>query len=208
MAEHIDKNRLNTDLRYRFEYLSKFLNFTKEDIISLNTLAPIIFPRISYIVETIYKKLYTYDIIQQYFIFRNDDFESFSSNETTNTSVISAQTDFRKDMLSMYLKRVFIQTEWNDTFLQFLSQIGEIHTESDHSIPTNVDYIHINALLGYLEHLLIDIIWNTENFDSKKKCLAIRAINKFFWIQNDLFTMHCGISIKQDPIPNIPLKKQ
>jgi hypothetical protein len=32
MAEHIDKTRLNTDLRYRFEYLSKFLNFTSNDI--------------------------------------------------------------------------------------------------------------------------------------------------------------------------------
>jgi len=178
MAEHIDKTRLNTDLRYRFEYLSKFLNFTKDDIISLNTLAAIIFPRIPFTIETVYKKLYTYDIIQQYFILRNDDFESFSSDEETNTSVISGQTDYRKDMLSMYLKRIFIQTEWNDRFLQFLSHIGEIYTESDHSIPTNVDYIHINALLGYLEHLLIEIIWNIEHFDLRK-----------------------------DPIPNIPSKK-
>jgi hypothetical protein len=208
MAEHIDRNRLNTDLRYRFEYLSKFLNFTKEDITSLNTLTSIIFPHIPFIVEKVYKKLYTYDIIKQYFILRNDDFESFSSNEETDENFISVQTDFRKDMLSIYLKRIFVQTEWNDTFLQFLSQIGEIHTESDHSIPTNVDYIHINALLGYLKHLLIDIIWSTEKFDPKKKCEAIRAINKFFRIQNDFFTMHNGISIKQDPIPDVPSKTQ
>jgi hypothetical protein len=208
MAEHIDKNRLTTDLRYRFEYLSKFLNFTKEDITMLNILAPIIFPHIPFIVESVYKKLYTYDIIQQYFILRNNDFKSFSSDEESNTGVISAQTDFRKDMLSMYLKRVLIQTEWNDIFLQFLSQIGEIHSESDHSIPTNVDYVHINALMGYLEHLLLDIIWNTECFDLKKKHAAIKAINKFFSIQNDFFTMHCGISIKQDSSPDNPMKEQ
>ena len=46
MSEHIDGNQLNTDLRYRFDYLSKFLNFTQDDIGILNALAPIIFPRI------------------------------------------------------------------------------------------------------------------------------------------------------------------
>jgi hypothetical protein len=69
MAEHIDKIRLTTDIRYRFEYLSKFLNFTKEDINMLNILAPIIFPRIPFIVESVYKKLYTYDIIQNILFF-------------------------------------------------------------------------------------------------------------------------------------------
>ncbi|CAF1038498.1 unnamed protein product [Rotaria sp. Silwood1] len=208
MAEHIDKNRLNNNLRYRFDYVSKFLNFTKEDIGILNTLAPIIFPRIPFIVETIYKKLYTFDITKKYFLIRNDDFDSFSSNDETNISVISAQTDFRKDMLSVYLKRILIQTEWNDLFLQYLSQIGEIHTESDHTEPTHIDYIHINSLFGYLEHILIDIIWNTDSLEKNKKCSGIRAINKVFWIQNDFFTMHYGISFKQDSIPNNSLKKQ
>jgi hypothetical protein len=111
-------------------------------------------------------------------------------------------------MLSVYLKRVLVQTEWNDTFLQFLYQIGEIHSESDHSVPTNVNYIHINALMGYLEHLLLDIIWNTESFDSKRKHAAIKAINKFFSIQNDFFTLHYGISIKLEPIDDSSPKKQ
>jgi hypothetical protein len=39
MTEHIDGSRLNEDLRYRFEYISKFLNFTNDDITALNTLA-------------------------------------------------------------------------------------------------------------------------------------------------------------------------
>ncbi len=59
MAEHIDKNRLKSNLRYRFEYVSKFLNFNQEDILLLNTLAPIIFPQIKFIVEAVYTKLFT-----------------------------------------------------------------------------------------------------------------------------------------------------
>ena len=32
MSEHIDSNRLQTDLRYRFDYLSKFVQFNDDDI--------------------------------------------------------------------------------------------------------------------------------------------------------------------------------
>ncbi|CAF4319904.1 unnamed protein product, partial [Adineta steineri] len=120
MAEHIDRTRLLTNLRYNFDYISRFLNFTKDDINTLNSLAPILFPRISYIVETVYKKLYSFDITKQYFVRRNDDFEVFSSNTESNATILSAQTDFRKDMLSIYLKHILIQSEWNDAFLQFL----------------------------------------------------------------------------------------
>jgi hypothetical protein len=202
MAEHIDKIHLNTNLRYRFDYLTKFLNFTKDDINILNLFAPILFPYIPFIVETVYKKLYSFDITKQFFILRNPDFESFSSNNKNDLSVISAQTDFRKDMLSVYLKSILIQSEWNDTFLQYLSQIGELHGNKSNFKTVNVDYIHINILLGYLEHLIIDTIWNIENIDFKNKSEGIKAINKVFWIQNNFFTMHYGKSLKDNSITN------
>jgi len=190
MAEHIDRTGLNTNLRYRFDYLSKFLNFTIDDIKTLNSLAPILFPHISFIVETVYKKLYSFDITKQFFIIRNQDFESFSSNEKNDFPVTSAQTEFHQDMLSVYLKRILIQSEWDDTFLQFLSHVGELHGNKKNLKTNNVDYIHINTLLGYLKHLIIDTIWNIENIDIRKKYAGIHAINKFFWIQNNFFTMH------------------
>ncbi|CAF2192742.1 unnamed protein product [Rotaria magnacalcarata] len=208
MAEHIDKTCLNNNLRYRFDYVSKFLNFTKEDIACLNVLAPMIFPRIPSLVEAVYKKINSFDITKQYFYMRSYNSESFPFNEDTDAAIISTKADFRKDMLSIYLKRVFIQTEWNDKFLQYLSQIGEIHTEFNHTESTHIDYTHVNALLGYLEHLLIDLLWNMENLDRPKKILSIRAVNKLFWIQNDFFTMHYGLTVKNDTIENIYSKEQ
>ena len=38
MAEHIDNQSVQSRLQSRFEYLSKFLNFTSDDIATLNTL--------------------------------------------------------------------------------------------------------------------------------------------------------------------------
>jgi hypothetical protein len=202
MAEHIDRTCLNTNLRYRFDYLSKFLNFTSDDINTLNSLAPILFPHIPFIVETVYKKLYSFDITKQFFIIRNQDFESFSSTKENDSTVISTQTEFRKEVLSIYLKRILIESEWNDTFLQFLSHIGEIHGNKKNFQGINVDYIHINMLLGYLENLIINTIWNIEEVEIKNKHRGIKAINKFFWIQNNFFTMHYGRSLKDDPIAN------
>jgi hypothetical protein len=190
MSEHIDEHQLNNDLRYRFDYLSKFLNFTSDDIAMLNAFAPILFPRIPVIADTVYRKLFSFDITKHYFLINNEGFEGFSSQKHGSLTIESAQITFRKDMLSMYLKRVLTQRDWNDTFLQYLSQVGKIHTNQASSASINVDYIHINALIGYLEHLLIDVLCNAENLDEKSRQSTIMAINKLFWIQNDFFTMH------------------
>ncbi|CAF1141806.1 unnamed protein product [Rotaria magnacalcarata] len=190
MTEHVDSNQLNDDVRYRFEYLSKFLNFTSDDITMLNDFALILSSRIPVITDTVYRKLFSFDITKHYFIIRNHDFDKSSTNHETNLTLESAQMTFRKDMLSKYLKRIFTEKEWNDTFLQYLSQIGRIHTNQAGLTSINVDYIHINALLGYLESSLIDIILSAENLDEITKRAMTLAINKLFWIQNDFFSMH------------------
>ncbi|CAF3658046.1 unnamed protein product [Rotaria sp. Silwood1] len=196
MTEHIDNNRIHNDLRYRFDYISKFLNFTQNDIKLLNTLASIIFPRIPVLVDNVYRKLFSYDITKQHFILRNQGFENIAAIKDNNLTIDSAQMTLRKDMLSMYLKRILTQTEWNDAFLQYLSQVGQIHASKTGARAINVDYMHINVLFGYIEHLLVDTLWTIENLDDKTKHDMIMAINKLFWIQNDIFTMHYGMSTK------------
>ncbi|CAF0772150.1 unnamed protein product [Adineta ricciae] len=196
MAEHIDGNRLQLDLRYRFDYLAKFLNFTSDDIAMLNTFAPIVFPLIPVLSDTVYRKLFSFDITKQYFLIRNEGFEGFMPRKQCPITLDSAQMAFRKDMLSVYLKRILTQGDWNDAFLQYLSQVGKMHTNQAGSGAINVDYIHVNTLLAYLEHLLIDVLCNADTTDDKTKRGILMAINKFFWIQNDFFTMHYLIEAK------------
>jgi hypothetical protein len=108
MTEHIDGNRLNQDLRYRFEYISKFVNFTHDDIAALNTLAKIVVPLIPVIVDSVYRKLFQYDITKNFFVLRNDGFDGQASEDKTFT-LDSAQMTYRRDMLSGYLKRLLLQ---------------------------------------------------------------------------------------------------
>jgi len=56
----------------------------------------------------------------------------------------------------------------------------------------------MNNLFCYLEQLLMDIIWNSENRDEKNKREDLKAINKFIWIQNDLLTMHYEFKWNKD----------
>jgi len=202
MAEHIDTNRLQSDFRYRFEYLSKFLNFTSDDISMLNTFAPIIFPVIPVLSDTVYRKLFSFDITKQYFLIRNEGFEGFLPKKQCGITLDSVEMELRRDMLSMYLKRVLTQREWNDTFLQYLIQVGKMHTNQAGSLSINVDYMHINALLGYLEHLIIDVLCNVDNIDEKTRHGILMAVNKFFWIQNDFLTMHYLIPVKDQLTSN------
>ncbi|CAF0943726.1 unnamed protein product [Rotaria sordida] len=141
MTEHININQINSNFRYRFDYLSKFLNFTSNDIAMLNKFAIIFLSHIPVIVDTVYRKLLSFDITKQYFLIRNDGFE----DPLTKKIYI--------------LKRILTQIEWNDTFLQNLSRIGKIHANKAGSSSINVDYIHICVLFGFLEHILIDIFY-------------------------------------------------
>lgn len=208
MTEHIDSEKINANLRYRFEYLSKFLNFTSDDIGMLNKFAIVILPRVPVLVDTVYRKLLSFDITKQYFLVRNDGFEGHVTKKSSHLTLESAQMKFRKDMLSMYLKRLLTQTEWDDTFIQYLSRIGKMHTNKAGSSSINVDYIHINALLGFLEHILLDVLWTAENLDVKSKYAMFTALNKLFWIQNDFFSMHYLSSWQDDSPPDDTMMKK
>ncbi|CAF1538118.1 unnamed protein product [Rotaria sp. Silwood1] len=187
-AENIDKNRLTTDIRYRFEYISKFLNFSQTDITILNKLSSIIQPLIPVIVDDVYRKLFSFDITKQYFLLRHSCFDNFLSTNRSNLAVNSDFMEYRKNMLSKYLKCILTQNEWNDSFLQYLSHVAKIHTNKIGSPLIHVDLIHITCLCGYLEQNLIAIILKSENLDNQTKYAGIMAINKFFWIQNDFFS--------------------
>jgi hypothetical protein len=189
MTEHIDDEKLKFDIRYRFDFISKFLNFTSEDIKVLNNFSTIILPIIPVIVDSVYRRLFQYDITKNYFIINNENFdESIRKNE--NLSLDSPQMIYRKDILSGYLKRLFLQHEWTNEFLNYLSRFGQIQTNKIGSTSINIDYIHINTTLTYIENLLIEIIWSNEHLDDLTKKRILLALNKVFRIQTDLFLMH------------------
>jgi len=191
MTEHVDKARLETDLFYRFEYLSKFFDFNSYDIECLNRIFIHIHPRLSVFVDTIYRKLFTFDITKQYFFLRHSDFQhTISSNDQYHFSFHCEQLEFRKNMLTEYLKRIFTDQHWNESSVKYLSSVGQIHTSQAGSKIIHVDYFHLNALLGFIAQNLIDLIMKLNEIDEQLKYSSVLAVNKVFWIQNDFFRIH------------------
>ena len=198
MTEHIDKARLDNDIRYRFDYLSKFLNFTADDIAALNKFAKIAAPFIQSVANTIYEKLLEYDITKNHFLESSDDSNGSGITDAALLTLQSEQMLFRIQSIRKYLYRILRQTLWNDAFLDYLSNVGKIHTNMLGKRSINVDYIHINALSGYLEHTFIDAVLINEKFDDTTKKEILIALSKLFWIQNDFFTMHYIIASKNE----------
>jgi hypothetical protein len=52
-----------------------------------------------------------------------------------------------------------------------------------------VDYIHVNALLGYVESTLVGGLLSL-NLDRQTETAALLAFNKLLWIQNDFFAKY------------------
>ncbi|CAF3391075.1 unnamed protein product [Rotaria sp. Silwood1] len=198
MTEHIDKRLLNTNLRYRFDYVSKFLNFTTDDIAVLNNFAKIAQPQIPSLVDAIYQKLFEYDITKNYFLKQSFDFKGMMATEQSQLTLQSEQMLLRIDSIRKYLYRILRQHIWNDAFLQYVSSVGKMHTNMAGARSINVDYIHMNAMFGYLQQTFMGIVLSNEEIDETTKKTTLLALNKLFWIQNDLFSMHYIISSHDD----------
>lgn len=186
----MDEDLLETNLRHRFEYLSKFLNFTSDDILILNELGRLANDLIPTVVDQIFQRLLDFEQTKKYFLMRHFGYAGPMTVDPQELTLTSEQMIFRRTSLRKYLKRILRQRVWNDAFLEYLSQVGLIHTNMAGSQSININYIHINVLFGYIENILLKAILSNDQISVETKQTAILTVNKFFWIQNDFFAMH------------------
>lgn len=206
MTEHVDKTLVETNLRCRFEYLAKFIDFTPADIAVLNVLGKMAAGLVPTIVDRIFQRLLDFDITKRYFLMRHFGYTGTVIVNDSELTLESEQMCFRRTSLGKYLKRILRQKVWNDAFLEYLSYVGKIHTKMAGSHSIDIDYIHINILFGYVEHILLDTVLSNEQIDDGTKKLAVLALNKFFWIQNDFFSMHFTRQSNGTDVPCCPMR--
>ncbi|CAF1072833.1 unnamed protein product [Rotaria magnacalcarata] len=190
MTEHIDKTLIENNLRNRFDYISKFIKFTTDDIAALNDLGRLAVPLIPIIVDQIFQRVLDFDITKRYFVMRHSGFTGVVPVNESELTLESEQMVFRRTALCKYFKRVLRQKVWNDAFLEYISHVGKIHTKMAGSESVDIDYVHINILFAYVEHILLDVILSNGQIADQRKKSVIIALNKFLWIQNDFFAMH------------------
>ncbi|KAI9219574.1 Protoglobin-domain-containing protein [Blastocladiella britannica] len=188
--KHIDRDRLYTDIEYRFEYMCSFLDFGASDKALIVAAAPLLADQIPTIVDNVYGKLLKYDILAASFMHRMQNYDGEVIRDLSQLNVNSEQIKFRRSMLKRYLVCAMLGVNDMATLLQYLEWVSLIHTRntSKHS-SINVEYIHLGAMLSYID-LSIHAALTRLELPADTLTRTQAAFTKMFALQNDLFALY------------------
>lgn len=176
-----------------------------EDIKAIEVVADKIRPLVPVVVDAVYVKLFEFDVTKKHFVPKNEGFDGQAPVSLEDLTLDHPQIKFRKDFLSKYLYKI-LAGPYDGRFLRYLDWVAKIHTDTpDKKSKINVDYIHINALMGFVESTLAGGLLSL-NLDREVEAKALLAFNKLLWIQNDYFakyycnpaTIHDAKVVKKD----------
>lgn len=186
--QHIDEPRLETDLAYRFEYLTKFMGFTGDDIAAIHGAAEALAPLVPGLVDAVYDKLFSYDATWRHFVPKQYGYEGVAPATLQQLTMDHPQIKFRKEHLARYLVTL-VTKPYNSKMLEYLDMVGKMHTPKAGSKEINVPLVQMNALLGFVADALNATILDL-GLDRPTEVRTLRAFSKLLWLQNDLIVRH------------------
>jgi hypothetical protein len=184
----VDEPRLETDLPYRFQYVSEFMGFGESDVAAIHGVAAALAPLVPGLVDAVYNKLHTYESTWRHFLPRQHGYNGEVPAELTQLTPDHPQIAFRKQHLSRYLVTL-VTKPYDAKMLDYLDMVGKIHTDQAGSKQIFVPLVQMNALMGFVTDALIATI-HTLKLPRETETATQRAFNKLLWLQNDLITRH------------------
>jgi hypothetical protein len=159
---------------------------------------PVLAPILQDIVDAVYDHLLRYDITAATFApAQSKDGLSVNVHDLHRNH---ANIVHRKDFLKGYLVRLVSNHDWTpeSKFWEYIDMVGKAHTGSLESGLKHrknkpalfVEYRDINLLLGWVENAVTDIVMGVDALDIDTKVAVLKALNKYWWLQNDLFARH------------------
>lgn len=186
--KHVDEQRLETDLAYRYEYLAEFIGFSADDVALIHGLAPKLLARIPALVDATYDKLLSYAATARHFLPRQSGYEGPLPEGLDAISQQSELVQFRKEHLRRYLLSL-VGNAYDGRMVKYLDAVGKIHTPKAGNKQIDVPLVQMNALMGLLADVLFQTIGEL-GLDRGQESKCQRAIGKLLWIQNDLINRH------------------
>ena len=187
-VKQIDEAKLESDLAYRFRYLTEFMGFGEDDIAAIHGAAPHIAPLVPTLVDAVYDKLFSYSSTKRHFVPRQSGYEGDVPETIDSLTQDHEMIEFRKQHLGRYLAAL-VTKPYDGTMLNYLDFVGKIHTPKAGSAELDVPLVQMNALIGFVSDALVATILGL-GLDADTQARTLRAFNKLLWIQNDLITRH------------------
>jgi len=185
---HIDEQRLEADLAYRFEYLAEFMAFGSEDIAAIHGAAPAIAPLVPGLVDAVYDKLHRYDATWRHFVPQQTGYEGAVPQSIAEVTPDHEIIQFRKQHLGRYLAAL-VTRPYDGKMVEYLDMVGKMHTPLAGSKELNVPLVQMNALLGFVADALTSTILSL-GLERTLEVRTVRAFGKLLWLQNDLINRH------------------
>ncbi|OGM50517.1 hypothetical protein ABOM_000949 [Aspergillus bombycis] len=189
----VGRKELYTDFGKRMEYIKTFLDFTDDDVIIFNKGSKYLKTVIPELTHRLYEKMLEFDITARALRTRSTTSEAQIEDLFT---IDSPQVQRRKIFWKWYLTRL-CSDPGQPSYWEYLRKVGEMHTGKVLMHPLTIEYIHMNACLGYVKQLLFETISLHPEMTVKFKFALIRSMSKVFCIQNDLISK-CYINEGQE----------
>ena len=184
----INERQLETDLDYRFGYLSEFMGFGEDDIAYIHASAALLAPLVPGLVDAVYEKLFSYDATKRHFVPRQSGYEGDVPADLDHLTAGHAMIEFRKQHLGRYLTGLVTRT-YDAKMVGYLDLVGKMHTPAAGSPDLDVPLVQMNALMGFVSDALTATILDL-GLPRQTEVRTLRAFNKLLWIQNDLINRH------------------
>ena len=184
--KRIDEERLESDLDYRFEFLTDFMGFSEADATAIHRAAAELMPRIPELVEATYEKLLQFDATRRHFVPRQYGYDGPLPASADSLDAADPQIKFRKEHLRRYLMNI-LGNAYDSRMTKYLDVVGKIHTPKAGNKEINIPLVQMNAFMGMLSDIWMRALLEA-GFGDEEKRDALLAFNKFLWIQNDFIS--------------------
>ena len=184
----IDEQKLESDLGYRFGYVTEFMGFGEDDIAAIHGSAAHLAPIVPQLVDAVYDKLFSYDATKRHFVPRQSGYAGNVPESVEALQMDHEMIEFRKQHLGRYLERL-VTKPYDGDMLNYLDMVGKMHTPKAGSKALDVPLVQMNALMGFVSDALLATILGL-GLDAETTSRTLRAFNKLLWLQNDLITRH------------------
>jgi len=185
---HIDELRLESDLAYRFVYLTEFVGLGESDIAAIHASASALAPLVPGLVDAVYVKLFDYDCTKRHFVPRQSGYEGSAPVDLDSLTLDHPMIEFRKQHLGRYLATL-VTKPYDGKMVAYLDMVGKMHTPHAGSQELDVPLVQMNVLMGFVSDALVSTILSL-GLERTAEVATLRAFNKLLWIQNDLITRH------------------